>query len=593
MTRRHTHSLNRNAQSAWFGACLAFACATQERSFNDTPAHAAGATAAGTSSTVAGAVATAGKSNAGGSSNGGENTIAGGTANGGVATNGGVSANGGASTNGGTSTSSGGVSSTVGTSAPGGTQATGGRTQTGGSGGTAGASVGVGGASGATGGAPIGTGGSKPVGGASNGGAATSSGGATVATGGAPVATGGSPSNSGGASPTGGSFATGGATPTGGNAGTGGNGSCVPNEANEVSCNDNIDNDCDGLTDCPVLPIVGGRFPEPGIAAAGDDVWVRPNAPTTGLVVQGLECRTAKPNKILSTAWAPCITDPGDPARVFSMSGTDAKLATNDGVTQFDFRFHYTVGAYSETRSIVYYAHSSLADDTPMVSKLACKPVKPDTDYFDAATAYLVSSTTQVGFAASEVQLKNPFIKIQFTPPFLFGPQLGGPALTAPQKIDVFSLRHRFVVGPTGQMLLVTRVYQSMRNAPSCLAASLQTHEFAPNKVRRHPEQYNNHCDAIVMNKAGSGVCLVVSSGGTISIPDIHSAAMTAILQTIGIKWPKAEATMWQKLFDDRAGRNTLQYFSDKCITGDTACLNSHTKALILPDNTDPYFTSP
>ncbi len=612
----HNHRfMHRHGLIVGLSSLSLFACAPPDRSFNDKPEHGVGGAAAGGSSTAGGATSTAGKSNVGGSTNGGVAASGGTSSNGGVVGVGGTLTNGGVDTSAGTSsmggasaaggavalggtsasiggaTNIGGKSSVGGGSPSGGSQTVGGQAPIGGSASVGGATIGVGGSSNSAGGS-VAVGGSKPTGGA--GGATLGAGGATISTGGQPLATGGTPGATGGVSPTGGVPATGGAKPTGGNAGTGGTtvSNCTVTETQEVSCGDGVDNDCDGAIDCPV---VGGRYPAPGIAAPGDDVWVRLNAPgASSLKVQSMQCRFGKPAAIASIAWAPCIVDATDTQKVYSMSGADAQLKTNDGVTQFDFRFQYTSGAFSEPRSIVYYAHSSLWDGSPTVSKFACKPIVGDDTLFAAAQAKLVTSSSQAGFAATDVQLKNPFVSIQFTPPFLFGHMLGTAPLSTPQKINVMSLRHRFVVDPTRQLLLVARMYQSQRNAPSCLAASLQTREYATGaRVRLHPEQYNNHCDAVVLNKFGSGVCLVVSTTGNISIPDIHSGTMTAIMQTIRIKWPNVEATMWQKLFDDRAGRSTLQYFSDKCITGDTACLTTHKFAVTVPDTGDPYFTTP
>ncbi|HEY5954936.1 MAG TPA: hypothetical protein VIV60_00235, partial [Polyangiaceae bacterium] len=72
------------------------------------------------------------------------------------------------------------------------------------------------------------------------------------------------------------------------------------------------------------------------------------------------------------------------------------------------------------------------------------------------------------------------------------------------------------------------------------------------------------------------------------------SSRIIGFLNTLGIPWPKSDPMMWQRLFDDRPARKTLQYFSDKCLADDANCRTTHQTALILPNEaSDLYFTSP
>lgn len=560
------HSLFRNLPGLFLGASLSIACTAPERSFNDTPTEVGGATAAGTSSTSPSTNVVGGSSGIGGTHAGGMSASTGGSS-GGNGGSGGNSGTGGATGNGGTSATTAGGTSSVGSSAIGG--APGGRSSTGGSASTIGGSTVIGGSG--IGGTSAATGGNKPTGG-------TTSTNPASATGGTPPATGGVPS-------TGGAPATGGST-----IGTGGTTGCVVKENPEVSCTDGVDNDCDGLVDCPV---VGSRFPEPGRAAAGDDLWVSLNAPpsSTNLKVQRVECRFGRPGTIGAVAWGACVADTTNFLKVYAMSGVQAKNAANDGVTQFDFRFNYTTGAYSEISSIVFYEHSSLYDGTDMVSKYACPPPVPDEAFFQAVAQYLVTSASQATFAPADVQLKNPFIMLQFTPQILpAGNSEAFVPTTAVQKVTISSLRHRFVLDAARQMLLVSRTYQSLREAPSCRAATIRVWDKHTNGIINTPKIKRDACDAVVLNKAGAGLCLQVVAG-TPKIADPASSYRSMIFAALG--WPKAEATMWLKLFDDIPARAAHYFFSDKCVTGDTLCLQRHPGAPVLPDSGNPFFNTP
>jgi hypothetical protein len=192
------------------------------------------------------------------------------------------------------------------------------------------------------------------------------------------------------------------------------------------------------------------------------------------------------------------------------------------------------------------------------------------------------------------VQLKNPFISLTFLPSKISnGPNFSLADNSTPQKINVLSLRHRFLVDPSRQMLLVTRSYKSRREtSQTCRAAVIEVRDTHTNGIKNPKAFKDNHCDAIVLNKAGSGVCIEVV-GGVPTIRGLHASTILAFLQGLGIPWPNVDMTMWQKLFDDRPKRNTLLIFSDKCRAEDAGCLSSHPAALSLPDSGDPYFTSP
>ena len=241
------------------------------------------------------------------------------------------------------------------------------------------------------------------------------------------------------------------------------------------------------------------------------------------------------------------------------MGAADAQLAANDGVTQFEFRFLYTNGLVSDPASIVYYAHSSLWDTVAGTPALACPSAATDAAYFAKASPELTGAASQPTFATGDVQLKNPFIALKFSPSYMgVSPENVFTATSTPQQVNVLSLRHRFVVDPNRQMLLVTRQYKSRRETgQTCRAAIIQVKDKHTNDVGNTPPFKSNRCDAIVLNKAGSGVCIEVVAG-TPTIRGIHESRIYSLLVSLGIPWPRVDMTMWQKLFDDRPARKTL-----------------------------------
>jgi hypothetical protein len=440
-------------------------------------------------------------------------------------------------------------------------------------------------------GSPATSGGTSSEGGRANGGVSGSSAGssARAGAGGGPEAIAGGSGwlTQGGAPSVGGSVnAAGGAGAAGGRnvAGSPSTTVCVPSGA-EV-CHDGLDNDCNGFVDCPVI---NGRFPEPGRASAGDDAWASLAIPFRP--IRRVECRSGRPDAVANKLWQPC--DEADPTalKVYSMAPSEAAMDSSNGITRFEFRFVYDDNRLSEPSFLLYYAHNSLIDSVKGTSTLQCPPLPNDARLFAAAAAYVGQGAP--AFAAGDLLLKNPFIRLKFTPDVY--EQFVRPAPV--QDIKVLSIRHRFVVDPTQTMLLVTRLYQSLRSG-SCEVAVLKDHVHSAagatiNKFNNN-RFYAAPCTAIVMNKRGAGVCLGVA-GDTISVVDENSSVILGFLDALHIPWPKADPLMWQRLFDDRPARSSLQFFSNKCLVDDAACRGINPGQVILLPNeaNDRYFTTP
>ncbi|HEY5955082.1 MAG TPA: hypothetical protein VIV60_00965, partial [Polyangiaceae bacterium] len=265
---------------------------------------------------------------------------------------------------------------------------------------------------------------------------------------------------------------------------------CVPTGPEQ--CTDGIDNDCNGFVDCP---IVNGRYPEPGRACSGDDAWASLSTPFRS--VKRVECRSGGPLAVGAKAWEICDSLNPTALKVYSMGLAEAHLDASNGLTRFEFRFVYDNDRVSDPNFILYYAHNSLWDDAKGTPKLQCPPTQPDAGFFGAAAPYIAAGTTAQPFAEGDLLLKNPFIRLRFAPTY-FG-QFEKPA--PPQEVKVMSLRHRFVVDPTRKMLLVTRLYQSLRTGGgNCKAAVLMDHVSQVGTSVDHNRFYLAPCDAIVMN---------------------------------------------------------------------------------------------
>jgi hypothetical protein len=268
-----------------------------------------------------------------------------------------------------------------------------------------------------------------------------------------------------------------------------------------------------------------------------------------------------------------------------------SKLDENNGVTVFEFRFAYENGAYSEPRQITYYAHSSLADSVAGTSTFACAAAQPDERYFNVAKSYIASSGSTPTFAEADLRLKNPFISIVFAPKY--AGKWSWDQLTAPQTIRVLSLRHRFTVDPNRQMVLITRQYESLRvGGHQCNVGVIEDRDSIYVAPTHYKVMRPSSCEADVINKAGTGVCLGTVSG-SIKVLNENSNKITQFLQSMSIEWPKGDPMMWQKFFDDRPARGGLVHFSDKCKTEDLACRAAHPRASILPDSGDAFFNNP
>lgn len=350
---------------------------------------------------------------------------------------------------------------------------------------------------------------------------------------------------------------------------------CLPTVPSTEVCADGVDNNCDGIIDCPVIldtfpePPPPGRAEFEGGAAAGEHVFIQlaPPAVAGDLVVQ---CRTAHRNQIASAAFRVC--DPTDPAAldIWPIPADVAAEPALNGRLQTQIRYAYPNGAVSQIAVHTYYVHNSLS------GLVRCPVPVSDADYFDAARPALSPS---VVFSGSDARLAAPFVNIEFAPPVSGRYQIA----EGDGTVELLSLRRRFVLDPENRMILMKRVYPSRRSG-TCLAGSIRKHQYdlGPEDTKEVNRDVHNPCDAIVLNKAGAGVCILINAGVP-TIPNVPSPAWVVYNLDV-FQTALADNFMWRKLVQVNPSHNTLRLFSPKCYVDGELCTGGDPNVLFLPD---------
>jgi len=232
-----------------------------------------------------------------------------------------------------------------------------------------------------------------------------------------------------------------------------------------------------------------------------------------------------------------------------------------------------------------------------------------DAQIFTAADAYLKASLVGVGLTdpgnfqiGSDTFLANPFVTVGYVPQTyemftLRRSIVTSAAAKTPYKADMWSLRKRFVLSSSGRYILIRRSHVRKRlnewnNTKDCKVASFEvdnSHHALTSKGG-YLTTYNHYsCDAIVVNRAGAGVCVTIS-GTTITIgPDHKNKYGTAVGYSTSDKF------MWAHLLDERglhtrfrqaayptAPVSGFRNFSEKCDT--PGCTGTDIYQLYLPD---------
>ncbi len=339
--------------------------------------------------------------------------------------------------------------------------------------------------------------------------------------------------------------------------GVGQTGCCTPDgntDGPNALPNDGRDNECDGLIDRPVID-VAATYPEAGAAVAGSDVSIVVIAATTNPTIGAatLLCRTYKRSDA-EPKFAVCASNPIRP-----FTAAASALPANSGAWRTELRWAYASGAVSHITGFDYYVHSSLHGAPRCPGKID-GPEISDVTWFDKAAERLADPDAGVFKPGSDSVVANPFIRITYNPPpsARFGVGAG------PIMKDMRSLRRRFKFGTNSKgipnsYLLVTRNYASTKNNGSCNVVDLRVHvttgitgDWIPRKMdptwpsATASEHQNYACEALVLNRAGAGVCLGRDprslGGGVIFLRTNNDP----VANKLG--WAGAKQFMWRQL---------------------------------------------
>lgn len=281
----------------------------------------------------------------------------------------------------------------------------------------------------------------------------------------------------------------------------------------------------------------GSTGPSPGferapLSATG---WVDVNGQALSLTVKAqaeagtiYECRTAPIATFNAdlTAWANCDGAGGD-GRVHLPKEA---LAVPQGTYRTEHR--YKVGAYtSPIASVQYYVHKSLdkVASCPRLGVAIDGPHFSDEQFFAAATDYAKAHAAAFPvdgkFPApgekptDALYLGNPWIKIPFKGMHRtramgiseFGPYRDDDPWPADGKDYLFnerSLRHKWTMNGTRDLILVTRQYVHPKNNdcrnPIRIGGLTEPNYGPPGRGDRKIE-----CEGYVLNSKGNAICLV------------------------------------------------------------------------------------
>ena len=299
---------------------------------------------------------------------------------------------------------------------------------------------------------------------------------------------------------------------------------CTPCQQDEI-CN----------AGCVPAPLATIKTPPPSPVG-----WIGPDSKEltielTPVTAPGTiyECRTGPDATFTPTepAWGPCDGDKG--------TGTTHKpkpnATTPEGTYRTEFRYRSDTFR-STTATARYYVHHAL-DKVATCPRPGIKEDGPhfkDEQYFDAALQFGLQNQQIYPTGATfpqpknpssrtdDIIIDNPFIKIPFkqifVPPNLQGGN-GWPATNSDIVLNDRSLRHKFVLNPQRNLLLVKRAYVHPKKN-NCVTTYKVGNSVSGNPNGYGPLDANRGerklaCEAFVLNSRGAALCLQPNKEGT------------------------------------------------------------------------------
>jgi hypothetical protein len=239
-----------------------------------------------------------------------------------------------------------------------------------------------------------------------------------------------------------------------------------------------------------------------------------------------------------------------------------------------------------------------------------CSLAATDDALFTAADTYLKATNVAPGkdpglFQAADTFLTSPFVTVTYKPLNLYSFRLRATAVSGAANTtygaDMWSLRRRFVQSANQRYILIRRTYASKAAWSSgikdCKAAYFEyLNSWWAGRTKPPPDPYiveEHSCDAVVVNRAGAGVCLNVSSTGVITAGSSHSRRPEKVTNWgyyVAATGRAPDNFMWRHLIEERgwhngpgrAAESGYRNFSQKCAT--TGCNSDSTYELFLPD---------
>ena len=310
---------------------------------------------------------------------------------------------------------------------------------------------------------------------------------------------------------------------------------CVHSGEESATPNDGKDNDCNGTVD---IALPDTLSPSAGQPVPGNQVslTVMPEV----IANATLECSTRRLSQLNAPVFSACPIDNSQPGVIkpHADEGGDEK---SNGAWVTDVRWRFPNGARSEAFSFRYYIHHTL------YSAERCTSTVSDSRWFDLAKTRLTDSKVFHPDDKADTWLTGPFVHVTYElPPANKITGVNFFQDESQQTVDMWSLRKRFVLDPENKYLLITRTYKSTRSN-SCSVAALSYHIKSSKST--------DHCQAVVLNRSGAGVCMVSNTTGTPML--IHESGDT-VADKIG--WPRANKFMWRQLLETKgAGLKSKQ----------------------------------